>query len=189
MSEMTANAPQRRRTAILVEGGIMIALSTVLSMIKFLQLPYDGSITLLSMFPVLIFAYRHGTKWGLLCGFAHSLLQLLLGLNALKGISAATLIGAIVLDYLLAFTVLGLCGLFRGRKNGFILGTIVCLVLRFLCHYVSGVILWGVWAPEGMSAYLYSLIYNGSYMGVELITHTIAAVIFSKTSALSKHLR
>lgn len=85
--------------------------------------------------------------------------------------------------------MLGLCGLFRGRKNGFILGTIVCLVLRFLCHYVSGVILWGVWAPEGMSAYLYSLIYNGSYMGVELITHTIAAVIFSKTSALSKYLR
>ena len=176
----------------LVLAGVLIALGTALSFVKVFDLPYGGSITLCSMLPVMLFAYRSGIKWGLGAGFTFSVLQLLFGLDALKGISGATVSGSIILDYLLAFTVLGLAGIFRGRiKNdpaAFTLGCLAAGLLRYLCSFLSGWILWGEFADVNFSPVLagmsgqqlaccYSLVYNGSYMIPEILVTCVAAFV------------
>lgn len=176
----------------LVLGGIMVALGTVLSFIKPFDLPYGGSITLCSMLPIMFYGYRCGPKWGLAAGFVFSVLQLLFGLDDLKGISALMVVGSILLDYLLAFTVLGLAGMFRGkiRNNAaaFTLGCLVTGLLRYVCSFLSGWLLWaqfmtvtdmqdfianfvpGLAEASGTGlAIFYSLVYNGSYMIPEIV--------------------
>ena len=103
----------------LVTSAIMIALATVLSMIKVWEMPMGGSITLFSMLPICLISYRYGVKQGLLVGFVHGLLQLLLGVGGLRGLDLATVVGAVFLDYLIAFGVLGFSGIFRksNRKS------------------------------------------------------------------------
>ncbi len=182
----------RQRVQNLVLAGVLIALGTALSFIKVFDLPYGGSITLCSMLPVMLFAYRAGLKWGLGAGFTFSVLQLLFGMDGLKGISGATVAGSILLDYLLAFTVLGLAGLFRGRVRhraaSFTLGCLAAGLLRYLCSFLSGWILWSEYADAnfspllaGMSgqklACLYSLVYNGSYMLPEILLTCLAAFL------------
>ena len=174
----------------LVLGGIMVALGTVLSFIKPFDLPYGGSITLCSMLPIMFYGYRCGPKWGLAAGFVFSVLQLLFGLDDLKGISALMVVGSILLDYLLAFTVLGLAGMFRGKiRNNAAAFTLGCLVLlRYVCSFLSGWLLWaqfmtvtdmqdfianfvpGLAEASGTGlAIFYSLVYNGSYMIPEIV--------------------
>ena len=94
-----------KRTFNLVLAGVMIAMGTALGFVKPFELPYGGAITLCSMLPVMFFSYRCGLKWGLSAGLVFSVLQLLFGLDALKGISAMMVVGSIFLDYILAFTV------------------------------------------------------------------------------------
>ena len=181
-----------KRTFNLVLAGIMIAMGTVLGFVKPFELPYGGAITLCSMLPVMFFSYRCGLKWGLSAGLVFSVLQLLFGLDALKGISAMMVVGSIFLDYILAFTVLGLAGMFRGKiKNdaaAFTLGSFVSMMLRYLCSFLSGWVLWASFnetadmqgfiatffpALGNLSgtalAVVYSLVYNGSYMIPEII--------------------
>ena len=100
------------KTRILVECALMIALGTVLANIKIFEMPNGGSITLLSMLPFILVSYRHGTKWGLFTGFVNSLLQMLLGFYAPPAPGLLPLVGMILLDYVLAFTLLGLAVVF-----------------------------------------------------------------------------
>lgn len=181
----------RSKTRILVEGAMMIALATVLSMIKVLQMPYGGSVTLLSMLPLILMSLRHGVKWGVFTAFAHSLLQILLDISAVA--SAATLwaqIGCVLLDFVLAYTALGLAVLFAKPASKPIVAVGVATAsvcfLRFVCSFFSGWLLWGSyksyydWAAN-MPEWLYSLIYNSSYMVPEMIFTVIAAVLLAKT--------
>ncbi len=181
-----------KRTFNLVLAGVMIAMGTALGFVKPFELPYGGAITLCSMLPVMFFSYRCGLKWGLSAGLVFSVLQLLFGLDALKGISAMMVVGSIFLDYILAFTVLGLAGMFRGKiKNdaaAFTLGSFVSMMLRYFCSFLSGWVLWASFneaadmqgfiatffpALGNLSgtalAVVYSLVYNGSYMIPEII--------------------
>ena len=181
-----------KRTFNLVLAGVMIAMGTALGFVKPFELPYGGAITLCSMLPVMFFSYRCDLKWGLSAGLVFSVLQLLFGLDALKGISAMMVVGSIFLDYILAFTVLGLAGMFRGKiKNdaaAFTLGSFVSMMLRYFCSFLSGWVLWASFnetadmqgfiatffpALGNLSgtalAVVYSLVYNGSYMIPEII--------------------
>ena len=181
-----------KRTLTLVLAGVMLAMGTALGFVKPFELPYGGAITLCSMLPVMFFSYRCGLKWGLSAGLVFSVLQLLFGLDALKGISAMMVVGSIFLDYILAFTVLGLAGMFRGKiKNdaaAFTLGSFVSMMLRYFCSFLSGWVLWASFnetadmqgfiatffpALGNLSgtalAVVYSLVYNGSYMIPEII--------------------
>ncbi len=178
---------KEKTTKILTEAGIMLALSTVLSMLQFFKLPQGGSVTILAMLPLLLFSYRHELKWGILCCFAASLIQLLIGLQDLKGISLMTVIGAVLLDFIFAYTVLGFASVFKKMKYGFVVASAALIFARFVIHYLSGIILWRAFA-EGTLPELYSLIYNGSYMGIELLTHCVAAFIFTKIPVASKFL-
>ena len=181
-----------KRTFNLVLGGIMVAMATVLGFIKVYEAPYGGAITVCSMLPILFYSYRCGLKWGLGAGLVHSVLQLLLGMSALRGLSVGTLVGSIFLDYIFAFTVLGLGGMFRGKiKNdaaAFTLGSFVSMMLRYVCSFLSGWVLWaGMNETADMQGFIaqfipalanvtgttlavvYSLVYNGVYMIPEII--------------------
>lgn len=175
------------RTRTLVECALMIAAGTVLSMIKVYEMPFGGAVTLLSMLPLVLVSYRHGLRWGLLTGFVHSLLQMLLGAPPAGTVIA--FIGVVLLDYVLAFTVLGAACLFakpfKNRLLGAIIGSIAVCFLRFVCSWVSGAWLWGSyqeyyeWA-NGLNVWVYSLIYNANYMLPELILTTLGAGLLYK---------
>ncbi len=173
------------KTKILVEGAIMVALATALSFIRVFRLPWGGSITLLSMLPIVLFSIRRGVKSGLAVSFVYSLIQFAQGvIGGLFGwgLTPAMLIACIFLDYIGAFTVLGIAGLFR-RKGlpGWICGISLAVFLRFVLHLLSGVIIWQSFGElwNGFfteSTWLYSFLYNGCYMLPELI-FTLAGAI------------
>ncbi len=165
---------QTMRTRKLVEASLLIALATVLSVLKIAELPYGGSITLASMFPILLLSYRHGVCWGLGGGLVCGVLQQLLGLNNLSYFTTwQSVVAIILLDYIIAFAAVGLGGIFRRsvKNQSLSLGTgalFVC-VLRYLCHVVSGATVWaGLSIPDG-AALGYSLIYNATYMIPETV--------------------
>lgn len=169
----------------LVESALLLAVATVLSMIKVLDLPYGGSITACSALPVLLVAYRHGTPWGLFTGFAYSLLQLLLGLNTLSYFTTPlSIVAVIVLDYLLAFTVLGLGGLFRRavptQSAALLLGALLTGILRYCLHVISGCTVWAGLSIPDEAALTYSLAYNATYMVPEIIVTLLGVWYLSR---------
>lgn len=176
---------EKKRALRLTESAIMLAFATILSMVKLVDLPYGGSITAFSMLPILLIAYRYGTGWGLFTAFAHSLLQLLLGMNDLSyATSAGAAVAIILLDYVVAFLVLGLGGIFRGklRSQGAALagGAILTGALRYICHVISGCTVWAGLSIPDSHALLYSLAYNATYMVPEILITVVGAVYLSK---------
>ena len=159
-------------TRMLVEAGILIALAQVLSFIKY-ELPYGGSVTPGSMIPIIIFAIRWGSAKGILAGLVYGFLQFALGTK----FSYHPL--GIFLDYIFAYGCLGLAGLYRSRLRNILISISIALFSRFSFHYLSGIILWRAYA-EDMNPYLYSLLYNGSYMLPELIISVLLVSILYK---------
>lgn len=169
-----------KRIMWICESAIMVAVGTVLSMIPLINMPFGGSVTAASMVPVILIAYRYGLGLGSVTGLVYSLIQLLLGANNLSyATSAGAAVAIILLDYVLAFTALGLVGVFKDKLNSqagdMVLGTVMVCAIRYIMHVISGCTVWaGVSIPteEGL---LYSLVYNAAYMVPETIV-TIAAV-------------
>ena len=172
------------KTKILVESAILIALSTVLSLIKIWQMPLGGSLTLLSMLPICYISIRHGLKWGIGAAFVYSCIQLSMDIAAAMGwgLNAARWAGMIAFDYIIPFTALGVAGIFAKKGiKGIIAGTTLALVLRFLSHVISGSIIFDIWMPEGWAnPFIYSIAYNGTFMLPELILTLIGAAIVFK---------
>ena len=179
-------------------SAIFIALSTVLSLIKIWKMPLGGSVTLLSMLPIVMLSIMLGLKWGMASAFVYSLIQLALGI-ALDGIlgwglTPVMLIGTICLDYVLAFSVLGVAGIFRKKGiSGIAIGSVTALLLRFLCHFLSGVVIFK--NLEQFEIFgnvltnrpiLYSICYNGFYMLPEIIITTVGAILIFNTSQIKK---
>jgi len=176
---------QNRTIRKLVESSLFIALATVLSFLK-IDLPFGGGVTIVSMLPLVVISHRWGWKWGLFTAFVYSVLQLLFGLdNVGYATTFLTAVGVILFDYIVAYTFIGLSGIFdtllgKNRKS-ISIGIAVTFFLRFLCHYITGVWIWGGWMPESFmnmtmtSPWLYSFLYNGWYMLAELIITEIAA--------------
>ncbi|MDP4119921.1 MAG: energy-coupled thiamine transporter ThiT [Bacillota bacterium] len=167
----------------LVETGVMLALATVLSVITVYQAPFGGSVTVCSMLPIFIIAYRHGIRWGLLTGAVYGLLQLIIGLNNFSYLHTMTgFIVSFLFDYFVAFGVLGFGGLFKNKIKsqaiGLPLGIIIGCVLRFCCHFISGIAVWGDTAAF-QPIWVYSLVYNAWYMAPETIITCVAAVLLS----------
>ena len=186
------------KTRKLVEGAAMVALATVLSYIRVFKLPWGGSVTLLSMLPIVVYSLRWGIKDGFMVSFVFSLVQFFQGIGDGLfgwGLSPAMLVACIVIDYLGAFTVLGIAGFMRDKKssataNG-IIGVTVAIVLRFICHFLSGVVIWHSFGElwEGFATeneWLYSLLYNGAYMLPELIFTLVATIILFNITGTRK---
>lgn len=172
------------KTKIMVECAILIAFSTVLSLIKVWSMPLGGSVTLLSMLPVCYISIRHGLKWGLGSSFIYACLQLSLDFAAAMGWGLTPLrwAGMISFDYIIPFTVLGLAGLFVSKGfKGVMAGTALSVFLRFVSHIVSGTFVFDIWMPEGWgSPLVYSLAYNGTFMLPELVMTLVGAAIVYK---------
>ena len=187
----------KNKTKILVEGAVMVALATVLSYIRIFRLPWGGSITLLSMLPIVLFSIRRGLGAGLTVSFVFSLVQFTQGVvDGIFGwgLTPGMLIACILLDYIVAFTVLGLAGIFRKKGfAGWIGGIALAVVLRFVCHFLSGVVVWKSFGElwNGFSTdntFLYSFLYNGSYMLPELIFTLSGAIALLKVPQTKRYL-
>ena len=179
-----------KKTKVLTECGVLIALAAVLSLIKVFKLPWGGSITLLSMLPIALISIRHGLKQGLFSSFVYACIQLIFGIcfDGLLGwgLTAGMLIACILLDYIIAFTVIGLAGIFADKGMGGVIGgTALAVALRFVSHVLSGVFVFAsagkLWEGfETSNSWLYSIVYNGAYMLPELIITVIGAAIVYK---------
>ena len=210
---------KKQRTPALTVRAIMIAFSVSISAIcavmPFLNLPFGGGFTIASMLPIIIVAYMYGTKWGLLTAFTYSILQMLLGFNT---VSAFFLPGdsqmiwwravlVILIDYVIAYSVLGLGGIFRNKvetKKALVLGSVYAIFLRYLAHIISGAIFFGTWAEwfftqDGFPAWgekilevfsgnslsiVYSVIYNGTYMIPEIVITAIVAYFITRITQI-----
>lgn len=167
------------RIRAVCEGAIMLALAQILSYLKLGEAPNGGSITP-AMFPIAFYALRYGTGKGLLAGFLFGLLQLLFDGAYAWGWQS------MLLDYLVAFTPLGLAGLFRGKAWGIFPGTVIGCLGRFAVHFISGITIYRIIEPTevpGFGVYtdanIYSLVYNGSYMlPCTVIALVLAGVLY-----------
>ena len=211
----------QNKTKRLTESAMLIAVAIVLELVSKMfipEMPFGGQVTLVSMLPVVLISYRHGVKWGLVAGLGYALMEMVIGA---KTVAAAfqpgyfgdgTMIGnALImcaLDYIVAYTALGLGGIFRNKfeKPGMALiaGSLVALGARYLAHIVSGYVLFAGWAEwyftqEGFPAWgaqlvsalspqmlglVYSIVYNGMYMLPEMIFTAIAAVFLGRSSQI-----
>lgn len=185
---------KNKRIYILVESAVMLGLAFALSFVKIWQMPLGGAVTLLSMLPLCVVSIRHGVAWGLGTAFCYSWLQILQGGVFSWGLTPGMLVASLFLDYIVAFTVIGLAGALRGLgKVGKICGVAMVCVLRFGSHFLSGLYLWK--NVEAFNAFgkifvnrpaLYSLFYNGAYMLPELVFTTVAAALLFCIPASAK---
>ncbi|MBQ2326848.1 MAG: energy-coupled thiamine transporter ThiT [Clostridia bacterium] len=185
------NTNRKTNVQRLAVSAVMIALATALSLIKIWKMPFGGSVTLVSMLPIAVVSIAYGLKWGLASSFVEAVIQLIFGI-AMDGIFAwgltpMSLIGVIVLDYLLAYTVVGFAGILRNKGYlGICIGTGFAILLRFCSHLVSGAVIFAnfeqfvAFGTEWIGRpWFYSVCYNGAYMLPEIIITMIgAAVIF-----------
>ena len=207
----------QHKTQRLTESAMLLAVAIVLELVSKMfipEMPFGGQVTLASMLPVVLISYRHGVKWGLISGLAYAFIQMALGA---KTVAAAfqpgyfgdgrMLLNAFimcVLDYLLAFTLLGLGGIFRNRIKrpsvSLACGALIALSARYLAHVLSGYILFSGWAAwfftqDGFPAFglslveclspnmlglTYSLFYNAMYMVPEMIVTATAAMLLGR---------
>ena len=188
----------KTKVLALCECAVMVALATALSFVKLWQMPFGGSVTLVSMLPIFIIAIKHKFSWAIATSFLYSLVQLAQALMEgdvfIYCESAFLVILCVLFDYLLPFTVLCLAGVFKNyylfrkrsvkikeiRDFGIYLGIFTAVLSRFACHLITGALIWGQWAPDGIGKWVYSLIYNGQYLGIELIlTLFVSGILLS----------
>lgn len=205
------------KTKRLTESAMLLAMAIVLELVSksFLpEMPFGGQVTLVSMLPVVLISYRYGTKWGIVSGLCYALIEMVIGAKTVAAAFQPGYFGdgtmifhAIImclLDYILAFTLLGLGGIFRDKiKNpgvSLMCGSLVALGARYLAHILSGYILFSGWAEwfftqdgfptwgarlvESLSpsllGWVYSIIYNGMYMVPEIILTALAALLIAR---------
>ena len=207
----------KNKTRRLTESAMLLAVAIVLELVGrtvIPPMPFGGQLTIVCMLPVVLISYRHGVKWGFVAAFTYSLLQMALGAGTVTAafqpgyFGDAVMIGnallMCLLDYVAAYTLLGLGGIFRNRikKPGVSLccGSLVALSARYAAHVLSGYILFSGWAewfftqdgfpawgaalveklsPE-MLGFAYSLVYNGMYMVPEMIFTALATVLIAR---------
>ncbi len=175
----------KNKTIRLTETAVMLSLATILSILPLLELPYGGSVTVCSALPILIIGYRHGCKWGVFAGAVYGILQMLLGMkNVMYFTTPLSIAAVIVLDYILAFAVLGLGGVFRktfkAQVPALVCGGILALFLRYILHTVAGATVWAGLSIPTEAALAYSLAYNATYMLPETLVTALGAILVGR---------
>lgn len=182
----------KKKTLALCEAGIMIALSTVLAMLKLIDMPYGGSVTFAQMMPILIYAYRHGPKYGMGAALTASVIQLLLGLENFAYLPLTTWYSIVVLallDYVVAYSAFGIVGFLKKKydyRSAMLIGGAIASVVRYLCHAISGFTAWSAFELPSGAVLAYSFGYNATYMIPETLVllaatyYICSAIDFSK---------
>lgn len=187
------------KTFKLVFSALMVAMATVLSIVSkvipFFELPFGGSITILSMVPLVLVSQMYGVGWGFITCAVYGLVQMSMGLENfgyVNGIVAYIVV--FLFDYVLAFCMIGLSGVTRKMKNKAVaagLGAFIGCFCRFICHFISGCTVWrsyseGWEAPSWITSallspealpYTYSFTYNCIYMLPETILTVIGSAV------------
>ena len=157
-----------KKTRIITECSVCIALAVVCSFIKVWEMPQGGSVSL-TMVPLFVIAYRQGIVPGVVSGMVYGIISLMFAGAVYHPMS-------ILLDYVLAFGILGIAGMFEKNIKGICIGTSIGVLGRFLSSLISGAVLFGSYAPEGQNPWVYSLIYQATYLIPEMII-TLAFLI------------
>lgn len=166
-------------TSAIVKIGLAIALSVVLDKITLFKMSQGGSVTPGSMIPIIIISFIYGPQVGMLSGFLFGFINLILGGSIVHPIQ-------MILDYPLAFMMIGMSGYLKPNymldtnnkaRIKVVLAVLIATLGRLICHFLSGIIFFREYAGQ-MNPYLYSLIYNISFLSVEfLICSTIMCVL------------
>ena len=174
-------------TKKITTSALLIALATVLMWVsKLIPAPWmqGGSVTLASMVPIVLIGILYGSKWGLCGSIAYAVIQMIFGFYPPPTQNFLNFVLVIMLDYILAFGVLGLSGfIYRitgKKKYSAPIAAFIVTTLRYICHIFSGILIWGVYAEEGQTVLAYSLIYNGSYMIPEIIITTVVTFLICR---------
>lgn len=176
-------APKKNNpTLMLVHGALCIAIAFVLSYIKLFSMPTGGSITLASMLPLMIYANRYGVKHGLLAGLVYGFLQYFQGGYIVHW-------AQFMLDYPIAFMLIGLGGLTKGDKN-LVFSVLIGGVARFISHLISGILVFGDYVMIGADAvqgvaftemlganFVVSFVYNAPYMFADIAICVVIALL------------
>ncbi len=141
-------------TRMLIYMSLMLAFAIILHQIRIYHFPQGGSVTAGGMIPLLLLSYRFGPGIGMLTGFAYGIILILQDPFLLHPVQ-------VLFDYPLPYVALGIAGISSSHRK---ICTGLAFVTRFLCHFISGVVFFGSYAPEGMSPVLYSLAANASYL-------------------------
>lgn len=165
-----------RHSSVLVHGALCIALSFVLSYVRIFKLPQGGTITLASMLPIMLYAHWYGAKHGFVAAFVYSLLQFMQDPYYFN-------FAQFLLDYILGFTAIGLSSLFPKRL---LLGVLAGGLGRLLCSFLSGVIFFGSYAPEGIHPALYSLLYQLGTIGLDSLVCLFVALLLVRTRVIDR---
>jgi len=146
-------------TGMLINVALMLALTIVLHQLRLFHMPQGGSITLGAMVPLLFLTYRYGAGIGCLAGFLYGMINLMQDAFIVHPLQ-------VLFDYPLPYMALAIAAAVPGRLYA---GAALAFSARFLCHYISGVVFFGSYAPPDMSPYLYSLVFNATYLVPEAI--------------------
>lgn len=158
-----------RDTRVLTEAALAVALAFVLGLIKVFQMPLGGSISL-EMVPLILLALRQGPVVGVTAGAVYGILQLIVSPFIVHPVQ-------VIFDYPLPFAALGLAGLFHPTVRGAVIGTLVAVAARFVCHFVSGVVFFASYAPAGWNPFIYSAAYNLAYLVPSAVIAIIAVIV------------
>ena len=195
----------KTKTRTMVESAVLIAASIILSFIKIYEAPLGGSVTLFSMVPLMIISIRHGLGWGLGSAFIFSIFKLWMGAGNFAYVPTAVgIIVVILLDYIVAYTSIGLAGMFRSLKFTknektnltvtTFCGVLFACVVRFVSHFVNGSVVWyeitknGDWNEyvHTVGMWLYSFVYNITYLGPETVMTIIAVPVIVTVLGIMK---
>lgn len=181
---------QMSRTAILVEGALMVAIAFALSLIPHPELPLGGSISVVSTLPIIIFSLRHSWKWGIGTAAVYGVLQMMQGMKSVLWVkdSVLSVVLVILLDYVLAYACIGLTGPIARRfarpTLGIAAGILATGAMRFVCSLLVGVIVWGQYLDEGVNPWIHSVAYNVSWCVPDVALVLVAALALSRVKAL-----
>lgn len=179
ISSIIGNKNRKFSTRQLIFSAAAIALAFATSNIKLFRLPMGGSVTLFSMLFITLIGYWYGPAGGIMAGVAYGLLQLIIDPYIVS-------IPQMLIDYPFAFGALGLSGFFSGKKNGLFTGYAAGVIGRFVFAVLSGVVFFGMYAPEDMSPFIYSVSYNGAYLGAEAAITLILLAVPAVRKALAQ---
>ena len=184
-AESVALSPRREtdRVRIITETIVMVALAGALYLIKIFTLPQGGSVTLGSMVPIFLLALRRGLRIGIVAGVAFGLVALVE--DVYSGVEVIFYPAQVILDYPLAFGLLGLAGFFQKIP---ILGVGVGIAGRFCSHFVSGTLFFASYAPAGVSPFIYSAVYNGGFLIPEFVITVALMIALVRVRALERYL-
>jgi len=167
-----------RNPKVLAESAIFVAMATALSLIVVYTLPQGGSITAASMVPILWLALRRGPKVGIVAGVLYGFIQLALLPYVINPVQ-------LLLDYPLAFGILGLAGLFQKYP---VAGAAVGISGRFVMHFIAGVVYWAPIEASTLNPFVYSAVYNGSYLVPELVISGFVLYLLQKSNVLRAYM-